>query len=540
MKNARLLADQCYHQYVAMAESSRWPIIAKPLIHNGSGGAFDADYRGGTIHLEAESPMGAIFALSQIEAGIRSGHLPEFLGKTEPKFSLRPLWIRSNCSLAWENGLRLSLPKALVDQNESWQTNHLLHYYCRRLLEFGYNAILFGKRDYSERSTKEEKALEIEELCEVIHSYGIRVIVKPDPDEEIDLSVAFQNIDSIDYLFWEATLNCNQNSMELTFADRVKGEVKRLEKVLAGKIPLIYFVPAQDLPSAQKQTRWLGRLSHEMGRTTLLAFPVIVGSAKEDYELWHPFWNELRASMDCFVTPCLPVLNGGCIGQGDGLWPVLPLDLFDGCFSRMDGRHQFGGTIILTNDIPSGKGFLDCNLWISAQMQVKAKSALLYADTWFRAYRPEWDFRRHAMGLKSIYDIAIILSHLQSFIGEMRKDLINTEEWRAKGESVLASLNYLQVLFSSEGPQKCVMLSDYFRYFNKDARRLLWSGMQALGFSLPGFAMGLEGGESLRTSVSESSSGSGIRSGGKVSLLGEPPSTADDPLIRRIIQENSH
>ncbi len=468
---------------------------------------FFCHYAGGTLHLKAESSIAAVYGLQQLEMGIKSGHQAECEGEWTPRFPLRPLWIGCGHDIELTSRVGISLPVALLQIEDG-----SLDRFCRRLLELGYNSVIFGSHENAFRPQSKPQfvaAGSIKPQLDLMHDYGLKVILKPhfhisSPQCSQDpsyiaairqcLKDLLQELPSIDFVFWEASVKHSDSHQSLlmrdaTYYDLIKAEAKIVEESLQGKASLIFYASSYDHQTAERQTAWLSELCDDVGDKTIIAFSAVCGLPWADHLPPHPFWKELRRSPDCSATPLMPIVNIGCVHQGEGLWPTLTLDLVEKYYQRCE-RHRFAGVIGLANQLPAKGAMLECNLWVASQALWKPNSATLSAETWFQAQRPDLDFTSFADQLKEIRMLAIDLSFVRSLQAERRRDAISGDERRALADSVWARLRRLQTAFDigektgakhSERPTH----AEYFMYFLVDARRILTSFIRNFHISLP-------------------------------------------------------
>ena len=518
MKNARLLAHKLCNEYSAKVNGTKLPKLNPLLIRDSKDESCTLSYHAGILKIEAGCPIGAVYALSQAKAGSQSKHLAEILGTKTPRFYLRPLWILGEVNPFND----------LSKQHEA----------CRRLLELGYNAVILDRSIQSN-------------TVSLLHDYGIKIIFKPMKITESFLSVKYQHdlknlledylSNGIDYIFWESGLYSQELeedplTRELTQEDLAHYEMKLLEETIAQNAGLIYYISTPDLYNADKQAKWMPRLCHDAGKKTIIAFSAFAGNPDEDHLPMHPFWETLRLSPDTLETPLLPILNGGNVNQGEGLWPILSLDLLNRFFTQMD-RHRFAGAAIMTRTLPGRSGFLECNLWVAGRMMWESRSSYLYAETWCEAFRPDLNIKKFGAIFEIARRISVDLSILRAVL--QGKYVEPAEECRARAESSLGQLNYLVAIFSKvKGEEQAGVpfLADYVRYFERDARRIIMHALQSMNISLPNLMSGIDAHESFWTKLLESP-GSGIRGAAKVALLELPNQGLQDVKMPMIYRE---
>lgn len=500
--------------------------------------AFSCNYAGGIINLQADSDLAVIYGIHHLNIGLASGHFSEFLGDWRPRFALRPLWIGCDLDVDLESSshipVSLRLPKLLCGsevnglsgQNGQGQGQRQLDRLCERVLELGYNAIVLGALDNTSRASTANfghsgsGTIDIQAICTHLHTYGLKVILKPNkpsgrcPLDAIQAASIQQYIKNFlekvpyfDYLLWEGDFlhpDCflHPSAAEATQLELVQAEVALVEKALTeskeGEKPppsLIYYVPSPDLSTAEQQVAWLQELCDRVGNKTIIAFSAVSGEPWSDHQPPHPFWESLRKSPDISSTALMPIINTGAARQGDGLWPTLTLDLSERYLTRCT-RHQFAGAITLVNHLPEKGALLDCSLWVCSQMLWKNRSAALLAETWFSAERPDFDYLYFAESLRKVRELAVELSFIRSLRNERHRDLLSQTESRAMADSFLARLRELQILFEcsekktkkhthNRGSVVRPRCNDYFSYFARDAIRLVAYFMQCFQVTLP-------------------------------------------------------
>jgi hypothetical protein len=436
--------------------------------------SYQSSYAGGTIKLKAMGAIAPAFAIRELIIGTRSGHNADYWGACEPKFKLRPLWIGCDTDVPIGD-CAIGVPHYLIENSENVET------FCQRLIELGYNAVVFGKK-----GTDLKKAhADIHALFRLLRNYGVKTIIRIEdkvPDIECD------------YIFCESQKD-RVRSKE-TEVERKLGEVKKLESL--GK-PVIYFLNAEGVDDAQRQKQWMSELCDEVGPKTILAFPGMV-----DGRL-HPYWNTLREMPDASSTPLLPIVNIGNVGFGEGLWPSLNIHVLKKVFSQMR-RHEFAGIIGIVNQLPKREGLLDCTLWAASQFLWRGEVLERSVESWFLANKWEYtlDFER--------------VDRLVSDLQELRiKDELSADEAKASVESFVAQLKEIQVKLGIEERKKLkkddLSFYDYFIYFERDARRLIVQFLQKHHVALASVLGNDDPGEGFWTLPPKA---------GKVDLLAEP------------------
>lgn len=304
------------------------------------------DCSGGCLRVEANNERNLCFALEQALTAWQSGHMGEYLGRREPAFPLRPLWVFDAPTEA----------------------------FCKSLCRMGYNAvILAGEVDPS-----------------LFQSYGLKVFIKPEIKNFCPLNLSFKpGNDRVDGIFWESGVSNPEflgdpGAFDLTLFDLVNKEMTLIEKSI-GNLELIYYMPLCE------EVYWLSDLMDNAGPRTTIAFSAVAGDPREDHLPRHPFWDTLRALPDISSTPLLPIINTGAVKQGECLWPAPPLDLLEQFLPRLT-RHNFAGFVGMTTRVPESYGLLHLSLWAAAQALWHGKTPELSVETWLKAHRPDLNF----------------------------------------------------------------------------------------------------------------------------------------------------
>lgn len=562
MYKAKLLANELLHESLQKQGKESFKIFWSSK--NGKSENFISTYEKGTIRIEAESPLAGAYAISQMQIAAESGHLIEFLGPSQPRFLLRPIWVGCGPEMISPEGIGVALPRFFTSTQQDKTKSAL---FCRRIIELGYNAVILGSHDGSQIVLNPNSFAEVAAFCDVLQDHGLKAIIKPNFfSKELPKKIGhcplsksyqqaiisgfyalFERIANVDFLFWEGSFlhsdfTQDPSARDATLSELIRAEILFLEKNLPSKVSLIYFIPAPDLLAAKQQAKWMSSLCDYVGKGTIISFPAIAGNCFADHLPPHPFWEELRKSPDISATPLLPLVNVGSISQGEGLWPSPTLDLIEKYYSRLY-RHRFAGVVALANVLPKKGGMLDCSLWVASQALWRNQSSIQLAETWFHAHRPEWDFSDNIGVLQSMRQLVIELSFLRSLTCETKRDDYSSEDCRLMTESILARLKELQRRIEKlerrqpfkrkENPS----LTDYLSVFARDAQRIILHFLQCFNLSYPYVLGGEELQESFWMQISPGG-GLGIRSAAKISFFDEPKSGAVGSRMEAIYQEN--
>jgi len=457
---------------------------------------FHCSYSAGKFYIDADNPFVAKKAIYQAETAIASGYHAEWIGEWKPRFSLRPLWLKSSVDVATTKDIGISLPPCFLKEESH------IEKLCERTLELGYNAWLIGS---FENSTPQitHQPLNASKIFSIVKRQGLKIFVKPTisfsflrlsrcPLEHTyetflrkSLSEFLKSIPDVDGVFWESqTLHpdCYKHSAaaDATQTELMQAEAELLENILEKNKQLVFYVPSLNPLTAQHQAKSITHFCDDVGSNTIIAFSAVAGDPWQDHLPMHPLWTALKATKKGSETPLMPIANVGAIRQGEGLWPVFPSHLMDRIIND-SSRHHFAGILTLAPNIPAKSSFLDCALWSASQMQWTDKSFEFNAETWFQAYKPELEYRKFADEICQLRMLAVRLSYLRSLNHEKHRDEISNEECKAMAENLLSQLKHFEFIFqkNKKSPSK-PSWNDYFTYLSRDARRIIMHFMQSL------------------------------------------------------------
>lgn len=559
MKTIETISSSIWKQYLSEIKGEEPLLLCRGYSGNGGDG-YCADLEGEKILLEVDTPQAASFATHQLGVGLTSGHLAEFLGEHRPAFDLRPLWLEGTKRVQISPGLGVDIPESLYLASLEGNLDEFLESLCSHLLYLGYNSILFGSWLSGAFECGEGDVLDFSVLFAKIQKYGIKVIVKPCIVDDLftkesslpllqeKITEALKEFCSctkfIHYVFWQSEVFSDAcllkafSPREYTLLERSLFEVEALEKGLGKGVSLIYYLYSPKESIAQEYARYFEELLDGVGANTMLSFSASSGEPFDDHLELHPIWKTIRFSPDESATPILPIINGGCVKQGEGLWPILPLDHLDSCFSRMY-RHSFAGAITMSAHMPSLGSLLDCCLWVSAQALWRKLSPDLLAQTWFLANEQRLRGGWKISLLKKIREVSVRLRRFFMGNGNLQKDMFAQELFRLEAESLLLRLNLLRTMsqsFFENNNRVGLSLSDYLQYYIRDAKRMLLKYLQKEKLLLANILDGEDLKEGFWTEISQGTSKSFVGQV-EVSMLERPFYKSDDPVMSEIFQK---
>lgn len=437
------------------------------------------------LELCYEDPMDGVFFLSLVETLAKSRHLGEVVEKEVCPGRLRALYLVEGTAVSVAESAYI-FPEALLREGAAQP-------FCRRVLELGYNALVWPS--VAEGSTSLDEA-SFWSVVDEIRAHGIQCIFA---DSRADV------------VWWQASAsNCGADQLDV---DSYLEDLQRAEAT-AGK--LIYVLPWE----AARQEDILDYLVDEAKKSTSLAFSAVRGEPWRDFAEDHPFWERLRQSPDDVNTPLLPVINAGLVRQGWGLWPTLSSDLLERFLPAME-RHVFGGAIVFTPHVPCPGSLLGTNLWVAAQSLDSPFHPLTLVRTRFDARYGSGAYEQMRDLLWKVRLVQKEVSQLPTLPQETA-----TESHRLLAESLLAQLRDLRARADSS------LFPEQMIYFVRDAKRLVFAFLQKQQISLANVLIGDDMQEAFWTDVSAPSRG--IGAGARVELLDSPNQGQEGSALREI------
>ncbi|MBA3604354.1 MAG: hypothetical protein H0W50_12135, partial [Parachlamydiaceae bacterium] len=94
MRKCQELATVLATEYAEKAKNTRLPKLVLSLKNNESE-SYCARYAAGKLTIEAGSLLAQTYAICQLGTAIKAGHLSDFIGENNPRFPLRPLWLKA-------------------------------------------------------------------------------------------------------------------------------------------------------------------------------------------------------------------------------------------------------------------------------------------------------------------------------------------------------------------------------------------------------------------------------------------------------------
>ena len=379
---------------------------------------------------------------------------------------------------------------------------------------------------------KAEKVAQLEALS----AAGIRLFLKVEQtsqllsenyEEELAESMAhlLELFPYLEGILWESdvaaiAMATQTKARSNTVYDLVQKELKAVEGALSGR-SLIYHTACSDEASMDKQLTWFESLLDDAGPMTTIAFPALAGAPWQDHHLMHPLWEQLRQASDASATPLLPILNSGAMSQGEGLWPSLPLDHIESVLDKMQGEHIFSGAISMAATVPQKGCLLDASLWVAGQALWHGKSPRLLLESWLQQELTSNEAEKAICLFREARSLSLELSQMRTLeVSESPEKIVEEQGYRSQAESLLARLNELKrksgAVFDGES-----LYPYYFCYFVRDAKRLLFSFLQAHHIAMASVFTGDDVQESFWTTMASNAS-KGIGFGTNLDFLNRP------------------
>ncbi len=560
------VVESLYNDYQETRQTEHAPACLFPQIRERGGEGFTASLYRGALHLEADSPLAAVYGLAQLKAAASSRHLPDYLGASTPCYAWRPLWLNGDllCSLTPE--ICLFLPSFLCALDVPLEEQPVFRSFCLQTLEKGFNTVILGscQQKNAVSQTQPPRSLDLQALCRAFHAYGLKIILKPtwrcldpafrsflispfDPHFRSYLAEHISHLKSAEYdgLMWESQ-STHPQFMQHPLADAASEaeamleELKGWEQNINSGAFFFYYLSATKKEEMLKQAQRLAFLCQRAGRKTLVVFSAVAGDPWEDFLPPHPVWDHLRQLPDPLQTPLLPLVNVGAIQQGEGLWPVLTPERIDAVLGRFH-RHAFAGMVALTNRFPDRSGLLACNLWVAGQALWRPLAPSLLMDTWFRAYRSDLSFMTLQKWFNSLANLTLELRHIQALTREDGSSMLPLEDCRLKAESLLAQLADLQAIAQKEKGQSNsphASIADYFYYFCRDARRIIFHFLQSHRLPFSSFLTGQDMQKSFWSEAAQGAS-QGVRQALAIHFALKPFRGDPGSAMEQIYRENT-
>lgn len=307
-----------------------------------------------------------------------------------------------------------------------------------------------------------EQTLEGNVLYERANRLGFNCLLSEKPSEGllwIQKAPTLEKIQqtSSDFIFWESQWQQidffhHADAENYTRLELITQELDRVERALPNDVELIFYIPGEASAS------WIPQICDAAGPKTHIAFSAVAGEPMQDHLGPHPLWKILNEIPDSSSTKLLPIVNLGMIGQGWGLWPTIPFDIYERYFCRLRGKDPFAGIIALVPAVPKGHGFLHCALWTGAHLLQKEWQGVdILIEEWFRLFKPDINYFRFADTLKGFRTLTLEAS------------LLRDRDNKSLAEAIKARLLHFEQLLEKEHSS----LKDSFTYFAADLRRMI-------------------------------------------------------------------
>lgn len=370
-----------------------------------------------------------------------------------------------------------------------------------RVRELGYTGVIA-----SHKALSEWKGVEVDLWAH---------IEAPDlsPSDEEYPSKIWELIESLPSnvvgVLWESPYRSWEKEREYTHYDLIHRELQTVEAAVEGR-RLLYYLSTDDPTIIERQSAWLDDLRIDAAAGTALAFSALAGKPTDEHQPYHPFLSDVADHPG--ATPLFPILNVGCVGQGECLWPTYIADTLSAVWPHMRGEGV-GGFIALTPSLPLTGSTLDANLAVASAVVLSDEPVLPLLSGWFERHGLD-----HRTELPVAERLRSIQRSLQSLLHRSAdQSILSAEPQRIRVQSVLAQLDELKLSADDEAKG----IRSQISYFIRDAKRLLYQYMQANNISLPNVFAGDDMQDSFWTTMA-GSSGKGISFGTSSSYLSDP------------------
>ncbi len=394
------------------------------------------------------------------------------------------LWLKGDWKITLDEDLFLYVPALFMQYSVA---EHVI----ARLKEIGANAIVLGHQGVEKMTAKKIEWQRLTSLLKTLHAQQIKIILKPqfdwkektscplDPLFRLDCEKKLKQFNKIfplcDFILWDSLLwhpnyFSHPASEECLTLDLVQQELKLVQESLAPKVKLIFSISSPDSLKAHKISTWFKKLLSLTNEHLLIAFPLVAGEMTADHQLLHPIWKKVKELEG--AVPFMPLINGGAITQGEGLWPSIPFEQFE-TYSHLLNSCQLTNCLVLTPKIPVGQGFLALNLWVVSHLKKGLYVEELIAK-WFDSYQAHFDYFLYKDFLQRVRQLILDLSFLRMTLTSHHYSVTLIEEMKILVESLHARMKHLQVQLKKltlVWPSS--FLQEYFLLFAIDAHKII-------------------------------------------------------------------
>ena len=461
------------------------------------------------ISLCCDNERNAAFACMQANLMSKASCHWELQDKQNPVFSDRCLFVAgtqkielgSGLSLAMPDGLSLSTLKDPLSSDEAALM-------CERIVSLGFNIIVLGSARMPLVNHIDE-SVDVAAWIKLFHEYQLKVFFQFDDLESLDvLTKVCADLPDLDGIFFFSQVSHSENNACVVL-DSYIAELENLELCVPDQLQMTYCLTESS--SHLTEEEFLAFLPYLSSRSSLSFFST-EGRMEQVYRSPNKNWNALKNLKYPSGTALLPMMNVGALGLGDGLWPWFAKSYIQSHFGKMK-RHAFKGCIAVTRYLPEESTLAWGNLWTCTQYLWHGLEATESFENWLRAYYPSYQ----------VNDLMTVLSSLSGVVEKVQKLRNVAEEQyekfplRVEVEALLAQLTYIEELNNLIKTPFSQQISFFFR----DARRVIFSLVKFLGYSLPNLLSGDHLKESFWTELDQGP-GKGLSPGTQVNLRNRP------------------
>lgn len=447
-----------------------------------------------------------------------------------------PLWIEGKRSCSFSRTASLAVPEWILNEAEREVA-------ARRIGDWGFNALIVGA--LAKQEISDVPCVSLAPSFLEIQKKGIRIGIKPtfhidqlietltispfDKKFENYLKSEIEKIaepsspfdffvyESLSLLYDEMGLNHDDDHL---FKEIAQAEIALVEKMLPKGVSLIYLFPGDDPERKKREASVLQEIALKSSKTTILSISSRQGSPFLDHLQPHPFLRQKMAvKAEGFSYAAL--VNLGGIQQGGGLWPSVPLDIFQGIYPLLEEKGVMAIPIVHT--IPEPDSFLGGALTLASH----SREGPFYPEgelaKWLISVRCETEIDRALALLRDVREIIVDFSRMREALREAGRDHLSHDECK----TMACSLYYKIRKVEREGNHWDgksggePSLRDYMRFFCRDAYRTLLHFIQSFNVVIQESLDLAPGKKGFWTDFTPGS-GSGLRGMGKVSLLKLP------------------
>ncbi len=339
----------------------------------GRGESFSIEQKGRVFLMKVESHLAKSYALSRLQSGLKSGYIRDVVGKSNPQFEYRPLWITKTKRFTLPSLLEIDLPdwvdEVLHDEALLLDTIHEL---VLEAIDCGMNMLFFapceGEAVEVAKNPLSWKALRL--VLDFIKEQEIRVGLHfSSPPYQADAHKSWSDAIAVLYSSFDYLI-IHQGALSLPAGDKTqweqaKEEIHIIERSI--KVPLVYVLKQQDDNGGKRQAEWMPRLSKEISPATLLFFSATLYAPFSFSTTLHPYLMKLSTELVGSFDTIIPWLSVSEIVLSDGeSIPYFGMDLIEevvGC----QRENRLHGAALAVRAVASPHSLPRLAAWVIGQ-----------------------------------------------------------------------------------------------------------------------------------------------------------------------------